>query len=85
MTLNLHHVWDTTIPETMVGGIGRQPYPGAKKWADELTTEITSGKFQAESSAWLKGIALDDPTDTALIWAREGNAFVCSTGKTQKG
>nr|CDP24065.1 Putative nuclease S1 precursor [Podospora anserina S mat+] len=83
--LNLHHVWDTSIAEKLVGGIRRKPYPFAKKWADELTEEIKSGKYAAESkSGWLRGTNITDPIATALGWAVEGNALVCTTGKFLK-
>ncbi|KAK0718901.1 phospholipase C/P1 nuclease domain-containing protein [Apiosordaria backusii] len=78
--VNLHHVWDTSIAEKLVGGIRRKPYPFAKKWADELTEEIKSGKYAAESKdGWLRGTNITDPIATALRWAVEGNALVCTT------
>ncbi|KAK4199596.1 putative nuclease S1 precursor [Triangularia verruculosa] len=77
--LNLHHVWDTSIAEKLVGGIRRKPYPFGKRWADELTEEIKSGKYAAESKAgWLKGTNITDPIATAMSWAVEGNALVCT-------
>lgn len=83
--LNLHHVWDSSIPEKLVGGgVRRKPYPAAKQWADGLTAEIKTGKFSTSRSAWLAGVDLDDPTGTALAWAREGNAHVCTTGKQSR-
>ncbi|KAJ9155466.1 Nuclease S1 [Pleurostoma richardsiae] len=78
--LNLHHIWDTRIPERAAGGVPRRkPFEAARRWADELTAEIRTGGFRAQSEAWLDGIDLADPTATALAWAREGNAYVCST------
>ena len=84
---NLHHVWDTSIAEKLVGErVGRNPYGAAKRWADNLTDEIKSGKFEnAAAVGWLKGINLEDPISTALIWATEGNAYVCSTGELSVG
>ncbi|KAK3935225.1 nuclease S1 [Diplogelasinospora grovesii] len=79
VAFNLHHVWDTSIPEKMVGGVRKHPFVEAKRWADELTREIKSGKFKSSSHSWLKGADLSDPTSTALAWAREGNAYVCTT------
>lgn len=75
---NLHHVWDTSIAEKMVGGVRRQPYADAEKLATQLVSDIRTGKFAAESKAWNDGIDLDKIEDTALIWARESNAYVCS-------
>jgi hypothetical protein len=56
-------------------------YPDAKRWADELTGEIKSGKFQSASENWLSGMDLEDPVSTALAWAREGNSYVCTNGE----
>lgn len=80
--LNLHHVWDSSIAERWVGGVRRKPYNEARKWATELTGKITDGEFKAESTKWLDGVDFEDPIGTALGWAREGNAYVCSHGKT---
>ncbi|KAH8838397.1 hypothetical protein MCOR03_011747 [Pyricularia oryzae] len=77
---NLHSVWDSAIAEQLRGGVrrGRGMYDAAKVWADELEREVKAGRFRAESEAWLDGVDLADPVGTALIWARQGNAFVCS-------
>ncbi|KAK6818826.1 rRNA-processing protein las1 [Apiospora arundinis] len=51
--LNLHHVWDSSIAEKMLGGIHRKPYPAALEWAANLSTEIrteTSMKWASESN-----------------------------------
>ncbi|KAF3765053.1 S1 nuclease, partial [Cryphonectria parasitica EP155] len=76
--LNLHHVWDSSIAERWVGGVRRKPYAEAKQWADELTGEIRHGRFEAQSGKWLDGVDFEDPIGTALGWAREGNAYVCT-------
>lgn len=80
--LNLHHVWDSSIPEKMVGGKPRKPYDAARLWAKELTREITDGKFKSVRDGWLADIDLEHTEDMALTWAREGNAYVCSHGKS---
>ncbi|EGS22915.1 uncharacterized protein CTHT_0013930 [Thermochaetoides thermophila DSM 1495] len=80
--LNLHHVWDTSIVEKLVGGgrgLRRKPYEMAKRWAEELVREIEGGKFSRDKEGWLKAANLSDPVGTALEWAREGNSYVCST------
>lgn len=77
--LNLHHVWDTSIPEKIVGGVRGRPYDEARRWADQLTKDIRVGKFKTASHNWLVGVNLTDPKETTLGWAREGNAYVCST------
>lgn len=76
--LNLHHVWDTSIAEKLVGGVRRKPYAEARRWADQLAVEIREGKFREPSASWLDGLDLADPETTALLWARESNAYVCT-------
>lgn len=78
--LNLHHVWDSSIAERWVGGVRRKPFGEAKAWADEITAKIRHGPFEAQSRTWLHGVDFADPLGTALGWAREGNAYVCSHG-----
>jgi hypothetical protein len=74
---NLHHVWDTSIPETHVGGYS---LPFAQSWAANLTDAILHGRYKGQAEhEWLKGMSLEDPEGSALIWAGESNAFVCST------
>ncbi|KAK4216610.1 S1/P1 nuclease [Rhypophila decipiens] len=78
---NLHHVWDTSIAEKLVPGgrVARQPYAQAKHLADQLSGQIVGGKFNESSRSWLEGMTLADPVATALQWAVEGNAHVCTT------
>lgn len=78
---NLHHVWDTSIAEKLVGEVRRRPYEAAKRWADGLTAEITGGKFAGVRDDWLAAANLSDPVATALAWAAEANAYVCTTGE----
>jgi hypothetical protein len=73
---NLHHVWDTNMPEKLVGGYSMAD---AEKWAAALTTAITSGIYRSQAASWLEGIDLSDPITTALAWATEANSFVCTT------
>lgn len=83
--LNLHHVWDSSIAERWVGGRvgrGRKPYVRALEWAGELAGKIEDGVFAAEREKWLEGMDFEDMVGTALGWATEGNAYVCSHGKT---
>ncbi|KAF5512107.1 Nuclease S1 [Colletotrichum aenigma] len=75
---NLHHVWDSSIAEKLIGGARRRPYDNAKRWADELADEIKTGKFAAQKEDWLKTLDFNDVKATALAWAGEGNAFVCT-------
>ncbi|KAA8570829.1 hypothetical protein MFRU_011g01120 [Monilinia fructicola] len=73
---NLHSVWDTAIPEKLVGGYSMAD---AKDWADALTTAIKTGIYQYQAKSWLEGMDISDPLTTALGWARDSNAFVCTT------
>ena len=73
---NLHHVWDTSIPEKIVGGYA---LADAKRWAASLSSEIKSGSYRSVAHQWLEGVDLNDPVSTALVWATETNALVCST------
>jgi hypothetical protein len=76
---NLHHVWDTSIPEKMMGGVPHSPFLAAAGWARKLEGQIREGKFaQAAQEEWLADMDFEDPTATALEWAREGNKIVCS-------
>ncbi|EJP64395.1 Nuclease S1 [Beauveria bassiana] len=76
--LNLHHVWDSSILEKWLGGLRGKPYPLAKRWATQLTEEISHGKWAEEKESWIKDINLADTNGTALAWSREANALVCS-------
>ena len=78
---NLHHVWDTSILEKSVGGVPRSPYAKAKQWADQLTREINAGKYASKRIDWLRSANLSDPVATAMAWATEGNALVCTHGE----
>ncbi|KAK5167534.1 uncharacterized protein LTR77_007233 [Saxophila tyrrhenica] len=73
---NLHSVWDTSIPEELVGGYD---LADAEAWAANLTNSIRNGSFAAQSKSWLKGLDIEDPKASAMVWARDGNSYVCST------
>lgn len=80
--VNLHHVWDTSIPEKMVGGAHRSPFAAARQWADQLAAEINDGgKYAQDRIDWLRAANLSDPIATAMAWATDSNAFVCTTGQ----
>ncbi|KAI1335330.1 putative nuclease S1 precursor [Xylariaceae sp. FL0016] len=76
--LNLHHVWDSSIAEKMLGGIHRKPYDAAYKWAANLTSEIESGKYATVRESWKDQMILENSIATSMVWANESNAFVCS-------
>lgn len=72
---NLHSDWDTYMPETLVGGYA---LTDAASWADDLIKEIDSGSYKSLAASWIKG---DDPSaalDTAMVWASDANAYVCT-------
>ncbi|KAK6828008.1 hypothetical protein PG987_011349 [Apiospora arundinis] len=72
---NLHHVWDTQIPESVSGG----PSLGsARSWAVSLTKAIKSGIYASQASGWVSGLSISDAQSTTLSWATEANAYVCS-------
>lgn len=75
-TVNLHHIWDTEMPEKL---IGEPSQANAKAWAANLTEELLSGKYANESNSWLVGADIKDPIESAMTWARDANAYVCST------
>lgn len=76
---NLHHVWDTSIPEKFVGGYG---LPFSLAWSQNLTAEVTKGKFKDQTEGWLNGLSIGDRDgmeESALRWAGESNGLVCSS------
>ncbi|OAA72174.1 nuclease PA3 [Cordyceps fumosorosea ARSEF 2679] len=77
---NLHFVWDTAILERWLGGSGRgkRAYVLGRRWAEQLTAEIETGRWAEERDSWVKGIDMADTNGTALAWSREANAIVCS-------
>ncbi|TKA63452.1 hypothetical protein B0A49_09752, partial [Cryomyces minteri] len=75
-TTNLHHIWDTNMPEKLIGGY---TLADAKGWAANLTAAIQHGEYTKLRAGWLKGIDIKDPVGSAMVWARDTNAFVCST------
>lgn len=73
---NLHHIWDSDMPEQLVGG---SSLSDAQTWAENLTTEIKSGSYASSAPSWLDGMDVDDVESSAMVWATETNKFVCST------
>lgn len=72
---NLHHIWDTNMPEQLRGGYSLSD---ASKWATNLTTEIDSGAYESQKASWIKGLDITDAKTTALGWATDANQYVCS-------
>ncbi|KAF2968400.1 hypothetical protein GQX73_g5131 [Xylaria multiplex] len=76
---NLHAIWDSDIPESISGG---SSLASAKSWATTLTTAINSGEYKSQAASWLTGLSVATAAiqqATALKWAAEANAYVCST------
>ncbi|CAG8979830.1 hypothetical protein HYALB_00002602 [Hymenoscyphus albidus] len=72
---NLHAVWDTSIPQKFAGSA---TLAHAHTFAANLTDAIQTGVYKNESATWLKGIDLSVPVETAMLWAVDANAFVCT-------
>ncbi len=66
--------------ERFVGGVPRSPYAKARQWAEELTREIKGGKYASKRIEWLRSANLSNPVGTAMAWASEANALVCTHG-----
>ena len=72
---NLHHIWDTNMPEELRGGYS---LAYAKAWAANLTAEINKGAYQKTRKTWIQKLDITDAKGTALAWAQDANAYVCS-------
>jgi hypothetical protein len=72
---NLHHIWDTNMPEELVGGYALSD---AKDWAANLTAEINNGSFASQAESWLQGLDISDAKGSAMLWAQDANKYVCS-------
>lgn len=79
---NLHHVWDTMIPEKYTQTLGGRPGDKASRWANKIANEIVHGKFDSEKEEWLQGFDFANPNGTAMLWSQEANRLVCSHGKS---
>lgn len=72
---NLHSDWDTYIPEKLVGGYALSD---AQTWADELIKDIDSGTYKSVKADWIDGDDIDEAVDSAMSWASDANALVCT-------
>lgn len=72
----LHAIWDTNMLETYIGG---DTISDALTWSKELVTAINSGTYASLTSAWLTGMDISDPESSAVVWATDSNAYVCTT------
>jgi len=50
----------------------------AQSWANDITTEIGTGAYKTLAAGWLKGMTLSDYTSSAMVWATDSNAYVCT-------
>jgi hypothetical protein len=73
---NLHAVWDTDIVESIAGG---SSLSAAKNWAANLTSAIKTGTYKSAATGWVSGLSITSAQSSALTWATESNAAVCST------
>ena len=64
------------MPEEYTGGYS---LTDAKSFASTLTTRIKSGEYESEKASWISGIDINDAVTTAMDWASDANAYVCST------
>jgi hypothetical protein len=51
----------------------------ATSWSKNLTTAIRTGTYKSQAAGWLTGTTISDASSTGMVWARDANAFVCST------
>ena len=72
---NLHHIWDTEMPEKLRGGYALSD---AQAWAANLTTEIKTGIYKSQAKSWLANSDISDAQSSALAWASDANKYVCS-------
>jgi len=73
---DLHAIWDTNMLEQYIGG---DTISYALTWSKTLTTAIKTGTYKSDASSWLTGIDIDDAQSSAMVWASDANAYVCST------
>jgi hypothetical protein len=51
----------------------------ATSWSKNLTTAIKTGKYKSQAAGWLTGTTISDASSTGMVWARDANAYVCSS------
>jgi hypothetical protein len=59
--------------------VGGYALADAQRWASTLSEDISTGAYESEAASWLVGIDFSDPVSSTMIWAKEANAYVCST------
>ena len=68
---NLHHIWDTNMPEKLIGGYALSD---AKSWADTLTTEIKSGDYSSAAPSWIAGMSLKDVQGKSSMYKQQARS-----------
>lgn len=74
---NLHSIWDTAMPDKL-RGVENVTLSDAQAWAFDLTADIKTGKYKACAQSWIQGDDIADAKRSALAWATDSNAYVCS-------
>lgn len=74
---NLHAVWDTAIPN-QIREVENATLADAEAWAADLTQSIQRGKYKYCARSWTQGDDIQDAQRSALAWARDSNALVCT-------
>lgn len=72
---NLHHCWDTQMPEQYAGG---GEMSDAQSYANGLIQQIDNGDYSSAKSGWISGMDINDAQGSAMSWASDANTFVCS-------
>jgi len=72
---NLHAVWDTSMIEKYTGG---SALSDAKTFGATLTTMINTGIYKSLAAGWVSDLDFDTPQKTAMVWATDSNAKVCT-------
>ncbi|KAF8250399.1 phospholipase C/P1 nuclease [Wilcoxina mikolae CBS 423.85] len=71
---NLHHVWDSSIAETLIGG---NTIRDAVGWANTLYERIDEGKWGNVTEKWGGCLDTTRAEECALSWASETNTWMC--------
>jgi hypothetical protein len=50
----------------------------AQSWAADLTKELNSGQYASQKAGWLSNMNIGDASSSALLWAQDANAYVCT-------
>ena len=72
---NLHADWDTYMPEKLIGG---DTLADAQGWATTLIADIETGAYASEAASWIAGDDINDAVTSAMGWATDANALVCT-------